>query len=94
MKLSAPKTPAESVVIEFDFGSELDAVDSATVSITPLSADPNASQVLSGPPQLLGATVLQRVSGGLDRVNYKLVATATRGDDIRQMADILQVRVP
>lgn len=93
MRLSGSKTPAESVVIEFDFGEELDGVDAATVSITPIGVDPAAALVLTGAPQILGAKVLQRVSAGLDRMSYTIVCTATRGEDIRQLADILRVRV-
>lgn len=94
MKFPHPKTPAESVVIEFDFSAELDTVTSATMTIRALGvgADPLAAQVLVGAHQLNGASVLQRVGGGVNRVDYEINCIATHGDDVRELAGTLSVR--
>jgi hypothetical protein len=94
MNLPNSKTPAESVVIEFDFGAELTAITSATVTIRALGVDtdPLAAQVLIGPHQVVGARVLQRVGGGVSRVDYELVCIATYGSDIRELAGTMKVR--
>lgn len=94
MNFPHPKTPAESVVIEFDFSAELDTVSSATMAIRALGTDtdPLASAVLVGPHQVVGARVLQRVGGGVNRVNYEIICVATHGSDIRELAGTLRVR--
>lgn len=87
------KDPAESVVVEFAFDGELAAIDSATVVATLLNgADPDPAAMLDGLPQIQGTSVLQRVAGGVDQVNYKLRCTATHGEDVRVRAGIIPVR--
>lgn len=87
------KDPAESLIVEFDFSSELSGIDSALVAVSVIGGtDPDAAQVLSGALQIAGAKVFQRVSAGIDRVNYKLTCTATRGSDVRKLAASLPVR--
>ena len=94
MNFPHPKTPAESVVIEFDFSAELDMITSAIMTIRALGTgtDPLASAVLVGPHQVVGASVLQRVAGGVSHVNYELICVATHGSDIRELAGLLRVR--
>ncbi len=89
------KDPAESVVVEFDFSVELDAVDdaAAAVSVDSGGADAAVAAMLVGAPQISGASVYQRVSAGVAGVNYKLRCVATRGDAVIVRAAILPVRV-
>lgn len=91
--MSKIKDPGESVVIDFDFSSELSAVDSAVVGISVYAgADATPAAVLDGPMQILGKRVLQRVSGGVSGTSYKLRAVATRGSDVIVRTDILEVK--
>ncbi len=92
MNFPNPKTPAESVVVEFDFSAELDTITSATMSIRAIGTDPLASSVLVGAHQLNGASVLQRVGGGVNRVDYEIICIATYGSDVRELAGTLRVR--
>lgn len=87
------KDPAESVVVEFAFDGELTAPASAVVSVTPINgADPASASMLDGALQIVGASVLQRISAGVDRLNYTLRCEATQGDDVRVRAAVLPVR--
>lgn len=87
------KDPAESVVVEFAFDGELAAIDSAVVAVT-LAAGTDAAPaaLLDGLPQIQGASVLQRISGGVADANYRLHCTATHGEDVRVRAGVLPVR--
>ncbi len=87
------KDPAESVVLQFEFDGELVAIDSAVVTVALQNgADPAMAAMLDGALQIQGTSVLQRVSAGVDLVNYKLRCEATHGDDVRVRAAILPVR--
>lgn len=87
------KDPAESVVVEFAFDGELAAIDSAVVSIAVIDgADPAAAAMLTGALQIQGTNVLQRISVGVDQVNYELRCVATHGADVRVNRAILPVR--
>lgn len=92
-----PKTkdPAESVIVDFDFSSELDAIDSATVSISIMGdgVDPDVASMLDGTHQISGTHVCQRVHLGVDLVSYKTrcVASKTGGNTIAR-AKVLAVR--
>lgn len=91
--MSKIKDPGESVVIDFDFSSELSGVDSATVAVSVYTGtDPAPAAVLEGPLQILGKSVLQRVGGGVSGVSYKLRAVATKGSDKIVRTDILEVK--
>ena len=92
MKLPRPKTPAESGVVEFDFGAVLSAIDTATMSISAIGTDPLAAQVLVGPHSVGGAKVLQRVGSGVNHVDYVITCIASSGDDICELAATLRVR--
>lgn len=89
-----PETdPYENPVVEFDFSDELDAVDSAAVSITTAAGrDVNAATVLSGALQITGTSVFQRVIGGVNGTDYKLRCEAVRGSDQRVRTGLLPVR--
>lgn len=83
--MSTPKVKyvAESVVLEFDFSSELDSIDSATMAISVEGSKPDAAAaaVLDGAHQISGKLVLQRISGGVSGVKYHFVCLATGGFD-------------
>lgn len=86
MNFKDPKDPAESVVLEFDFSSELTAISSATVAVSlAAGADPLiahvTSGVLDGTHQVSGRTVLQRFRNGVPGARYKFRAVATDGQD-------------
>lgn len=87
------KSPEDSVVVAFEFDGELVAIDSAVVSIAVIDgADPAAAAMLVGALQIQGTNVLQRISTGLDQVNYTLRCVATHGEDVRVNHAILPVR--
>lgn len=88
------KDPEESVVVEFDFSNELTGIDSVVLAVSSVGgiADPTPATLLQGTPQITGATVLQRIRGGVSGARYKLRAVAVRGDDIVALAGVLSVR--
>lgn len=87
------KDAGDSVVVEFDFYDELDAVDTAAVVIVcERGTDPAVAAMLDGAPQVQGAKVLQRLRYGVVDARYELRATATRGSDIRVLAGIITIR--
>lgn len=87
------KDPAESVVVEFDFSSELPSVLSAitSISIEGNGIDPSVSSMLVGAPQVSGTKVLQRVSGGVSGVLYKLRCEGTMGANVIVRSDHMPV---
>lgn len=90
----APKDPAESVVIDFDFSAEASSLSSPSVACSTLwSATNDTTDIRSGSPQVSGAHVLQRVAGGVDLTDYGLSCTATSASgDILVVAGVLPVR--
>ncbi|MCL2656826.1 MAG: hypothetical protein FWD62_05280 [Betaproteobacteria bacterium] len=92
------KDPEESVVIEFDFSAEAASVSSPLVVASieysgPDDADPAPMAVLSGVPQVLGASVLQRVQGGIAGTDYGLRCLAiTEAGDALVASAVLPVR--
>lgn len=88
------KDPAESVVVEFDFSSELTAIDSALVAISVTSGgvDQNAQSIIVGTHQISGTSVRQRIGSGLDGINYNIRCAATHGDDVIVRASVIPVR--
>lgn len=90
-----PKDSGESVIVDFNFSSELDTIDSAAVSISIMGngVDPNVSSMLEGAYQISGNHVYQRVKGGVDMVSYKLRCVATKiGGDTIVRAKVMAVR--
>lgn len=68
-----PKDPAESIVVTFDFSANAISVSAPVVSVRVISGtDAAPSALLSGSPQVQGATVLQRIVGGVSGVWYEL----------------------
>lgn len=92
IKVLDNKEPGESVVLEFDFASDLDAIDTVTLEVSAVNGtDLDAQAVKDGIHQILGAKVLQRMSGGIDRSAYKFKCKATRGQDKRVLTSIVPV---
>ncbi len=87
------KDPEESVIVEFDFSSELPSIDSAIVEIDIHNdvEDINVLAMLDGPPLIINNIVYQRISNGVDNAIYRLRCTATRGDDIIVRSELLPV---
>lgn len=83
----------ESVMVEFDFSSELDLVDTASVSVSiyGLGADAGVSSFIYGAPQISGASVYQRIQGGLPGMRYLIACLGTHGSDIIKRKDVIQV---
>jgi cobalamin-dependent methionine synthase I len=77
------KRVAESVVLEFDFSSELSAIDVATMAIAVEGSKPDAAaaSVLDGTHQISGKLVYQRISGGVSGVLYHFTCLGTKGLD-------------
>lgn len=88
------KDPAESVVLEFDFSSEMSAIGSAVVSVAVHGSGTDAAvaTIPDGAPQISGTSVLQRISNGVAGVDYKLRCQATSGSDVLVRADVMPVR--
>jgi len=88
------KDPAESVVMEFDFSSEMAAISSASVAVSIYGSgtDPAVATVLDGALQISGTSVFQRVHNGVHGVDYALRCLATSGSDILLRADVMPVR--
>lgn len=83
----------ESVVLEFVFANDLDAIDSAAVHVAPINGnDPAAGAMLVGSPQVSGTSVLQRVKPGINAINYALTCRAVHGADARVLRAVLPVR--
>ena len=88
-----PKDPSDVVVVEFDFSNTASAIDSATVVVAVAgNADTNPSAILVGLPTIAGAVVRQRVTGGLDGVDYFFEARAVVGADAFTIDAVLPVR--
>lgn len=87
------KDPAESIVLEFDFSSELAAVSSATVAVSVYEgADATPAAMLDGAVQISGASVFQRIEGGVAGVSYTMRCVATSGSDVLVRSDMMPVR--
>jgi hypothetical protein len=92
--MSLVKDPAEIITITFDFSALATAVSNPTITCTVFGsvADPSASAMLSGLPQISGTSVLQRVTGGISGATYKLRCVVDDADGERWVvADRLEV---
>lgn len=88
------KHPFEDPVLEFDFEGELGPVSGTPViTVTPINGtDPDALDMLDGAFQISGTSVFQRVSNGLNNINYELLCKASDGTNNRVRRAILPVR--
>jgi hypothetical protein len=75
-----PKDSAESVMIEIDFSTEMAAgetISSALLSMRLVAGtDPNPGAMLAGAAAIVGRSVYQRASGGIDGNDYRLRCVA------------------
>lgn len=87
------KEPGGEVTVEFDFGVDVDAVTSPSVTIAVFSgADPDVASMLIGVPSVIGAKVLQRIGAGLHGVDYSLECFADTTGGRLSIDAILPVR--
>lgn len=88
------KDPQESVVVKFDFASEMSVIDTATVAVAVQEGeDPDVATMLVGSPQITGTVVYQRVSGGVGGLRYRLRCVAgNNSGDIIVRAGVLPVK--
>lgn len=92
--MSIIKDPAEIITVTFDFSALATAASNPTITCTVFGsvADPAASSMLTGSPQVSGTNVLQRVSGGIAGATYKLRCVIDDADGERWVvADRLEV---
>lgn len=82
--------PWENPVVEFDFSADLASVDGTPV----ITITPGGIGLLDGAPQIVGASVLQRIKPdiALDKTNYTMICKASGGVERRVRAAILPVR--
>lgn len=87
------KDPGESVVLEFDFSSELSAIDSVALTATIYGdgTDPALGTFFDGASQISGKKVFQRISAGVRGIAYKVKAIGTHGSDKIARRDIIYV---
>ena len=87
------KKPAESVVLEFDFSSELDGIDAVSRYVTVYGdgTDPDIGTFYDGAYQVSGKKVLQRISAGISGLKYKVSCLAERGANKIEREDIIYV---
>lgn len=88
------KDPAEIITVTFDFAAYDVTINNPVVSCDVVSGkvDASAAAMLSGAPQVSGATVLQRIIGGLSGNTYKLRCQIDDADGERWVvADELRV---
>lgn len=84
MSLSA-KDPEEIVTVTFDFTDLATSVANPTITCSVYSgkSDQASQDMVSGIPQVLGLTVLQRIVGGVAGNTYKLRCRIDDGDGER-----------
>lgn len=92
------KRSGEAVTLAFDFsralpaGVVLEAALSVAVEVL-RGTDAAAAACLVGAPALAGGDVLQRFDGGVEGVDYLVVARARFSDQqVRELAAVLSVR--
>lgn len=90
----SPKDPQEVITVTFDFSALAASVSSPTVTVSRVAgnADASPSSMLSGSPQVSGAQVLQKITGGINGTTYDLKCLATLPDgSIEALGDKLYV---
>lgn len=68
------KDPEEIVPLTFDFSALAIGVSNPVIAVARIagSADANPATMLSGSPQVSGATVVQKITGGVDGARYSV----------------------
>jgi hypothetical protein len=76
------KDPAETVTVTFDFSALTPSPAAPAVSVLQVGGtqDANPAALLLGSPVIMGAKVLQQITGGLDGATYDLRCEATATD--------------
>lgn len=86
------KAPGEDITCEFIF-TALGTPSAPVVDIAVLSGtDASPESIRLGSPAIVGTTVLQRITGGVDGVDYALRCWAQIGADRLLIDAILPVR--
>ena len=88
------KEPGEIVIVTFDFSALASVLSNAAIVVTTVNgaADPSPASLLSGAAQITGATVLQKIQGGVNGAVYKLHCQVDSATGERfALADTMQV---
>ena len=88
------KDPSEIITVTFDFSALATAASNPVITCVVFGsiADPSASAMLTGSPQVNGTSILQRISGGVSGATYKLRCVIDDVDGERWVvADKLEV---
>ncbi|SEO63963.1 hypothetical protein [Nitrosovibrio sp. Nv6] len=89
----ASKDPEENITLTFDFSALAASIANPEITIEVVSGtDADAQAMLSGAAQVDGNKVLQRVTGGVDGVDYHLRCTGESGADKLVIPETLRVR--
>lgn len=89
----SPIEPDEERTVAFEFGPGLTTVSAPTISVSLFSGeDVDAATMLLGSPSVSGSSVLQRIRGRLDGVDYAIECRVTSGLDNYTIDAILPVR--
>lgn len=77
-----PKDPGEIIPLTFDFEHLTATPSNPAIAVTRHSgsADANPATILLGSPQVIGTSVVQKITGGVDGTTYKLVCEAVAPD--------------
>jgi hypothetical protein len=80
-----PKDPSEIVPLTFDFAEDTSTPSNPVITIVRHSgaADANPAIMLTGSAQVSGATVLQKISGGVAGANYTVRCQVDAPDGTR-----------
>lgn len=87
------KDPDEIITLTFDFTNITSAVSNPVLSITVVEGtDPTPAAMLSGAAQIVGAKVLQKITGGVSSVRYDIRCQIDSPDGNRYvLADVLPI---
>lgn len=86
------KDPDEDVTAGFDF-TLMGAPSAPVIEVEVIEgADPTPAAILLGSPTIIGSQVFQRITDGVDGVDYALRCFATIGSDKLLLDAILPVR--
>lgn len=94
----SPKDPAEIITLSHDFAALIASGSPSNPVVTVVQAggtgtDASPSAIKSGPAQVQGSKVLQKVVGGVSDVDYRITWQVDAPDGSRYVeATILQVR--
>lgn len=95
--LDTTKDPSETIPITFDFTRLLGARTISTKTVTASvwrGTDGNPSATISGSASESGGIVTQKVTGGIDGVDYRYRCSATLSDgDVLVLGAVLAVRI-